>query len=289
MSKFKRKYRHLAVDTPWSVPAPIPQPNAPQYPVGVLNNFTELGSPGISESNGYTRDSYYAAYGTDAPPYDETRPIQTWFDSSANPNEQYEYNVLGKDRAGRPALEKKRMPGKDARSVNLYGSGYPAYEIEPTDAYQVVDGNKQPFNPIMLSTKEQANDLMAEWTALGLDCTDLIEAQNDQFPYVYPPDEDRRIWSFTCATSSGELSAGLGIIYTGLEYNAKYQNGVGAPGHWDVSQVPTMGPQWIVEPIPPPPSNPEVIGMPLRDLYENEELILASMGMTTMVKRTDVS
>src|ERR1700733_14178395 len=68
------------------VPSAQPQPNAPAYGTNVLQLLPT-----------YTRASYLAAFGKQAPAYDMTRPPKAWFDSTkdcSNPAAMSSYNVL---------------------------------------------------------------------------------------------------------------------------------------------------------------------------------------------------
>lgn len=280
-----KRLRFLAARTgkPLSVPSPLPQPRRRQYATSALNLFTGLGSPGLN--GGYSRQSFLDAFGVDAPPFDPSRPTQSWFDSTAKPDGTYEYNVLGRNHLGLPTLEKKTMLGKDARVVNLTGgTEYPTYVVEPTNGYQDLGSwGHASINPVYLSTKEQAEELMKEWTDLGLNCHDLHEQNDPNFPYVWPDDEERRVWIFTC-----DGAGDTGWVYPGVALADKNAEGVGHPGEWDLSDMEAEGPKWLPDEDPPEqPADPNnVIVMPLRDLKDNERLILASAGMTVMVERT---
>lgn len=267
---------------PFSVPAPSPQPRRKDYPTSALNLFTDRGSHEIG--NGYTRQSYLDAFGVPAPDFDQSRPIQSWFDSTAKPNSTYVYNVLGRSHAGLAILEKRSMPGEHARTVNLAGTNaYPPYVIAPTSAYQDLgEWGHAPVNPVYLSTRDEAMLLMAEWGDLDLDCHDLEEQNYADFPIVYPADEERRIYYFTC-----DGAGDTGIIYVGVALADKNAEGVGHPGDWDLSQMASQGPMWEPEEDPEPePIDPNnVIVMPLRDLKDNERL---TAGTVVMVERTDL-
>jgi hypothetical protein len=268
---------------PFSIPAPSPQPHLKTYATSALNLFTDRGTPGIGW--GYTRQSYFEAFGVYAPDFDSSRPVQSWFDSTAHPDQPYSYNVLGRSHAGLAILEKKTMPGAHARTVNLSGENdYPPYVIEDTNAYQDLGTwGHSPINPVYLSTEEEATALMEEWrTELDLECRDLKEQNDPKFPYVYPSEEKRRVWFFTC-----DGAGDTGIIYPGIALADKNAEGVGHPGEWDLSQMASQGPMWEPEPEgPSEPSDPNnVIVMPLRDLMDNERL---TAGTVVMVERTDL-
>jgi hypothetical protein len=58
------------MSNPVSQPVIPPQPNQLYYGVSALALFQT-----------FTRDTYLSAFGIQAPPYDPTRVIKTWFDS----------------------------------------------------------------------------------------------------------------------------------------------------------------------------------------------------------------
>jgi hypothetical protein len=98
-----------------SEPVVRPQPDAASYALSELALFPE-----------FTRASYRATFGIDAPPFNPARPVKTWFDSTADTS-QYDnvavYRVLGSDAAGQPALRQLVIPAAEAAAVNLPENG----------------------------------------------------------------------------------------------------------------------------------------------------------------------
>lgn len=247
---------------PISIPVVPAQPNKAVYGVIDLELFKR-----------YTRDTYRAAFGEDPPDYDSKRLTKTWFDTSVQGDDAglVVYHVLrGNQRA---ALT---MTARDARTVNLPGlHSYPKYAIAPTSAFLRggAGGAAQSFDPAVLSTREQAEELAAEW---GLNATTVIDiSQQGPFAVEYPANEPRRMW---------------GVVFRNLPQPAgnfiaeRNHNGVGAPGHWDLSGG---EPNWISElPITLPPENP-LMEVPVRDLLGNEAISVGLMGVT--IFRTDMA
>jgi hypothetical protein len=249
------------MSTPVSLPVIPAQPNLLAYGVADLALFAS-----------YTRDTYLAAFGIQAPAWDSTRVGKSWFDSTANissPSNVSIYNIISPNATGTWAVEQMVMPASEAATVNLPGSiTYPVYVVAPTDA--TVGG--QPFNPDYLSTQSDALALMATVGGSGL----VQESFSAMFPTVYPVDEPRRLWDFTFKATLVNAGALL------LSQNAA---GVGSPGHWDLSG---SEPLWV--PDPPAPNGLDETSparpVPVRDLLPNEELQTGLMGVSII--RTDL-
>ncbi len=247
--------------TPVSRPTIPAQPNQLAYGISQLALFSN-----------YTRESYLAAFGVQAPPWDPSRVRKTWFDSTvdtSNPTNLAVYKMIAPDASGVWGFRQLVLPAIEAATVNLPGSvTYPAYSVAPT---QVTSGGS-PVNPNFLSLEADARSLM---TALG--GTGLVqETGNAIFPIVYPASEPRRIWDFFV---NGVL------VNAGTLLLAQNANGIGAPGRWDTSKG---EPVWI--PAPPPPTGVDDMRppreMPVRDLLPNEKLQTGLMGVS--VVRTDL-
>jgi hypothetical protein len=220
----------------------------------------------------YSRDSYRAAFATEAPAYDPARLRKSWFDSTADvssPNNVAVYHIAAQDQNGNGIVQQVVMPAQEAATVNLPGAIlYPPYIVGPTSATRGGSG----LNPIYLSLESDAQALM---TALGGDT--LQQEDLPSFPATYPSDELRRLWDFMVqgrAVNAGSLL---------LAQNAQ---GVGSPGHWDVS---SGEPVWV--PDPPGPTGADDTrpprDMPIRGLLANEKLYTVLMGVLG-VERTDL-
>jgi hypothetical protein len=99
------------------------------------------------------------------------------------------------------------------------------------------------------------------------------------FPVVYPPEEQRRMWSILLPNGQQ--------VNVGALLQSRNAKGVGAPGHWDLS---SSGLVWVADPTPPTgfddtrPPRP----VPVRELLANEQLQPGVMGFGVEVLRTDL-
>jgi hypothetical protein len=237
-----------------------PQPDLECYGIQSLALFVS-----------YTRDSYLAAFGVQAPAWDPTRLTKTWFDSTvdtSNPANTATYNIVAVNSSGVWGLQPLSIAAGEAATVNLTGSvTYPPYTVAPTDA----TSGGAVINPDYLSLQSDAQALMA--TLSGTDLTE--ETGNASFPILYPADEPRRIWDFYV---NGILCNAGQLL---LQMNA---NGIGAPGSW---QITASGPVWTSTPSPTGLTDTSAPRpMPVRNLLPNEQLQTGLMGVSVI--RTDL-
>ncbi len=249
------------MSTPTSQPVVPPQPNQLAYGISQLGLFST-----------YTRASYLAAFGVQAPAWDPTRVRKTWFDSTVDisaPTNVAVYKIISMDQNGNWGIRQMVIPAIEAATVNLPGAmTYPAYTVAPT---QVTSGGSV-VNPNYLSLEADARALM-----VSLGGTNLVqETGNGVFPIIYPASEQRRIWDFSIN--------GI-VVNAGTLLLAQNANGIGAPGHWDLSHG---EPVWVPDPAPPTGENDTrpPRDMPVRDLLANEKLQAGLMGVS--VVRTDL-
>jgi len=246
---------------------PVSQPVVPAQPSAEFYTIQDL-----ALFKSYSRESYRAAFGGDAPAYDPSRRGKSWFDSTvnvANPDDVAVYRIAARDQNGKGILQQLVMPAQEAATVNLPGAiQYPPYIVTATGATR----GGSSLNAIYLSLESDAQALMKE-----LGGGNLQQEELPSFPTVYPNEEPRRQWYFLLQGQPVNVGALL------LLRNAQ---GVGAPGHWDVS-----APQPVWVPDPPastgagdtrPPRE-----MPIRDLLPNESLYTGLMGILGVV-RTDL-
>src|SRR6266404_4533333 len=247
--------------------SPVSQPVIPPQP-----NLAVYGTQELALFKDYTRDTYRAAFGVEAPHWDPSRLKKSWFDSTADRSDPANvaiYKIVAKDQSGNWAIRQLVMPAQEAGAVNLPGAQvYPPYVVAPTQAARGGSG----INPIYLSLESDARTLMAELGGQGL----VDEVNTSVFLIVYPADEPRRAWD---------------ILFQGHAENAgsllfnRNTKGIGAPGRWDLSS-PT--PVWVPAPLPPTglddtrPSRE----MPVRELLPNEKLQTGLMGVSVI--RTDL-
>jgi hypothetical protein len=249
------------MSTPVSEPVTPPQPDLEVYGVQELALFST-----------YTRDTYQAAFGMQAPAWDPTRLTKTWFDSTvdtSNPANTATYQIVTTDQTNAWVVASMTVPAQEAATVNLTGAvSYPPYVVAPTDATR----GGSVLNPVYLSLESQAQTFMAQFGAT----TVIDEGATPEFPAVYPPDEPRRLWDIVI----NGIAVNAGALL--LAMNA---GGVGAPGAWDS----TGGqPAWV--PAAPAPTGANDTRpprpMPVRSLLPNEKLQAGLMGVS--VVRTDL-
>jgi len=246
---------------------PVSQPVVPAQP------GTEFyGVQDLALFKSYSRESYRAAFGLEAPAYDPARRGKNWFDSTvdiSDPDNVAVYRIVGQDKSGHGLLRQIVMPAHEAAAVNLSGAiQYPPYIVTPTRATR----GGSSLNAIYFSLESDARALMKELGGDTLQQEDLAS-----FPTAYPSEELRRSWVFQVRGTPVNAGALL------LGRNAQ---GVGAPGHWDVSAA---EPVWV--PDRPGPTGTDDMRppreMPVRDLLPNEEFFLGLMGILGIV-RTDL-
>ena len=246
---------------PVSLPVVPAQPSTQFYGIQDLALFKS-----------YSRDSYRAAFGVDAPAYDPARLRKNWFDSSVDvsgPQNVAVYRILAQDDNGNGILRQMVMPALEAATVNLPGAiQYPPYTVAPTLATR----GGSSLNAIYFSLESDAQALMQE---LGGD--QLRQEDLPSFPASYPSGELRRPWYFLFQGQPVNVGALL------LSRNTQ---GAGAPGHWDVS---TPQPVWVPDPAGPTGADDTraVREMPVRNLLPNEQLHAGMMGILGVV-RTDL-
>jgi hypothetical protein len=247
--------------TPTSIPMVPAQPAQANYSTAELDLVQT-----------FTRDSYLAAFGVQAPVWDPTRVAKYWFDSTVDPTKvgSAAYTVVDVAAA---TLQQVTMPASEASTVNIPGAYvYPPYVIAPTDATR----GGAPMNPSWFSLQSQAQALMTMFGGSNL----LDAGITPVNPVIYPGDELRRMWTFTL--TGVQINAGMLMV-------SEYSQGVGAPGQWDLS---SGGPVWIAAPSAPTglddirPPRP----VPVRALLPGEQLIASPLGLGGVtVVRTDVS
>lgn len=246
-----------------TTPVIPPQPNTPYYTGSALNILPE-----------YTRISYRAAQGIDAPAGDITKRPKFWADSTVGSaaliNVTYPYfDTI----TSPPSVKQMTMSQFEASQFNIPGlPSFPQYVVTETSATSL----GAPLNKNSLSTLQQAQQLALSW---GLDPTHAV-AEN-LGTYSWPDNESRRVYE---------------IMYNGTQYNVgglllNMNNfGVGAPGMWVLGAA--GGPQWILS--PPPNQNFTALAWPdpIRGLLANEGLANgggALGGQTVIVYNTTMN
>lgn len=254
-------------------PVVRPQPNKEEYNVSEIQLFPRL-----------NRKLYRQIFGEQAPPWDQSRPIQRWFDTATpanTPGEKFDYLYVGRG----PQTRKPEMLGSsisvlDMRTPNLPGVyDYPDWVPAETEAYVGGrDNATSPLNSVILSTREQARDIMMEVGAVR-----VVEAQlSAAYRFVYPSIEDRRV--FNVVLRSGARK-NVGRLLT-----MKYKEGIGAPGKWSNINPLSPNPVWISDEQPTGEWDPRPeVPIPCRPLHGNEELgIGGGIAAMVVVRRTDL-
>jgi hypothetical protein len=228
------------MNKPVSLPQELPQPTTPRYDLTALYLFTLYP----------TRDAYRTAFSAEPPAYEPTKPSKSWFDTSAGAGS---YQYYGSDLLSHSFT----LSPADAAAVNLWGPlVYPVYTPAPTEATR----SGVPMPPTTLSTKDQADALAAAWKMPTIDET-TVNFSND----TYPADETRRPWA---------LVIGISDFYVGEQLAIQNADGIGAPGHWDLSGT---FPQWVSD-IPVLPATPNPEGpIPMRLLKADEQFTTGGM------------
>ncbi|HLX46123.1 MAG TPA: hypothetical protein VKR43_21910 [Bryobacteraceae bacterium] len=144
------------MSAPVSIPVTPAQPNLLAYGIQELGLFTS-----------FTRDTYLAAFGVQAPAWDPNRLTKVWFDSTvdtSDPSNVAVYQIVGKDQSGNWTIKQMVIPTSEAATVNLPGAiTYPAYTVAPTAATR----GGSFINPNYLSLQADAEALMNLLAALA--------------------------------------------------------------------------------------------------------------------------
>jgi len=261
------------LSNPVSYPANPAQPNQAVFSTDLLQTFQS-----------YTRESYLAAFGVQAPSFDATRPAQYWFDSSAAglpPTQMMSYlqiQLTPSATGSTPPAEivPLTIPASQAATPNIPGMvTYPAYVIAPTTA---TSGGSL-VNPSILSNY---SDAIALAVALGLPASAVIAG-----PALTWNAETRGDWMIVLPGNPNPYYAGTLLV-------DQYANGVGSPGAWSIRNEGTVNAQAVWTPAPVGPDGistgvPTVTTpVPVRALLSNEEFVPAGIG-GVMVARTDLA
>ncbi len=251
-----------------SKPKKLAVPEEPFYPIDTLYLFDR-----------FDRASWERAFGEQAPPWDPSRGVKAWADTTAiegadDPDGVFvEYDYF--DPASRK-FERMRMTAREAAVPNLPGEYvYPAYVVTPTPAVIInPDGGEDTFNPEMLCYRAEADGLARE-----LGATSVIEnrfPEGGQFRIEWRG-EQRRMWL---------LRIGSNLHSAALLLQKKYRGGVGAPGEWMIE--PSGQPVWLARKQETGLGNRQrEVAVPCRHLADNEALYLGH-PMKVVVYRTDM-
>lgn len=252
---------------PRSIPTVPQQPAEPQYGVAALYLFPRL-----------TRAIFRETTGQQAPPWDKTRRIKRWYDTSVldgfsgdAKHEVVSYQIFDSS-AGK--IRRLALTVEEASTPNLPGQyDYPKFIVAPTPAVLVnpVDGSITPLNPVHLC---EYSDAVALARALGASPHNLRENRIGFF-HVRWNGETRRAWVLDLDGTSHQV---------GLLLAMRHAHGVNAPGRWEVGRG---QPVWVPDvqgdtgEFDPRPEIP----FPVRDLHPGE-VIEQAFGGVWVVKRS---
>ncbi len=248
-------------------PKKLTVPDEPFYPIDRLYLFDR-----------FDRMSWERTFGEQAPPFDPARPPKRWADTSALEGVadadakfvEYDYFDFGSR-----TFKKLRLTAREAATPNLPGAYvFPKYEPAPTPAVvRHPDRGASPLNPVMLSTREEAEALRQELGGESVVENTMSEAGPFRVDWQ---GERRRMWL---------VRIGNQYYNVGLLLARKYRYGVGAPGEWSFSPIgqPTWTPKRQATGENDP--RPEV-PVPTRTLAANEAIYLGH-PMKVIVYRTD--
>jgi hypothetical protein len=263
------------MNEPVLVPTPKPQPDLDQYGLQELELFPRL-----------TRALFVDRFGFEPPPWDKTRPIKRWADTSvrnAEPSDIYVVTYFQTKPGMLPEKKQLAITNAEAFDINLPGAtSYPKLTLPPSGAVSfIVDPNGDSGGRTVLPTdtlisKEDAATLLAEMKADIGEVGEISENESaGPFSIIYEPWEKRRLLNVSIAGNSNNI---------GKLYAARHAAGVGAPGHWEMAGT---SPRWVSE-IPTDTGEfdprPEV-PIPCRTLYPNEKFVGTFLGVG--IQRTD--
>ncbi len=166
-------------------------------------------------------------------------------------------------------------------SVNLTGEPtFPPYVVVPTGA--LLNPGSGTINPLDLSNIADAIALMR---SLGVPGLPVDQGQNQ---VTYPPEENRRMWTFMHASIVVNVGRLLEAQHGPNSING---GGVGNPGRFDPNTL-----AWVPTAIAEGPTDPtgplaQPWGLPYRLLLPNEQLVVDVPGIvpTYKIERTDIA
>lgn len=258
---------------PTSVPQEKPQPTDQSYGLDQLDLFSK-----------FTRDTYLAAFGEQAPPFDATKQPKYWFDSSVPVNDMaYTINgvfpITWKDNGNGTADKASILiNNRTASAVNIPGHyNYPkADPPKASGVFMQAGSAKQYIDASLLATMDQAKKLIADAEAAGIDMDDTPQVVDYAIPYNLQFEQDEVRQVITVSPKGGYANN------VGQLLKQQSANGVGYPGLWASSNG-----SLVWRPSTPTETNsfPE-IPVPQRDLKSNERFETAGMIGGTVIVNT---
>ena len=250
-------------------PTVPPQPQSATYAINALEEFQT-----------YTRASYLAATGTQAPAFDITKPAKSWYDTTVTGTATY---LVYNGSLTQPALVNLTMPSTQAAVVNLPGlPTFPPY-VQAVSNIQIVGPNgtfSSNYGGVYQSTFAQAQALMNEIGDSGL----VISTGTG-------PMAPGSAFAYVKIDSSNPVSIYLlNNQNVGLMLQQRNMNGVGFPGTWAKNSTGN----YVFAPAVLNDGSTSTLGsvpVPVRGLLPNETLVSVVNGLipTPEVQRTDMT
>ena len=216
----------------------------------------------------YTRETYLAKFGIQAPPFDPSKLVKKWFDVPASTSGLTSYTVFQNG-----AFSTVNLDFATAAYVNLPGK-YAYAKYTPTTVAK--DSVGQPINPRALISESDVNTLVKELQEAYRSSYVISAKQQDDMGEVWGT-ETRRRYNINVGNYQTFDAAAL--------LCEKYSSGVNAPGKWLVSGL--SDPVWIPTIQDTGEKATVEIPVPVRTLLANEELLVSAVG-TFQVHRTDM-
>lgn len=189
------------------------------YPLQVAHLFRE-----------WTRSALLRVYGYVPKPFNQGLGWQKrWWDTAAEelaPLDEYRYEYIARVSGGLPEFREMVITNEMAAQANVPGKyPYPVYQIASTGAYMAgPTGPAGQLSNALLSLHGQASEIRAALVEITGKEFEIFETRGvGVFQYIFPADEQRRVWSLR---SDGRQ------FNVGRLLSRMYYNGVDAPGHW---------------------------------------------------------
>lgn len=241
--------------------APIqkPQPTEATYSISEIYIFKN-----------YTRTSFEAEFGVQAPPFDVSKPVKTWFDLTVK-TPTVTYQTLNLNTLQFISLT---LTKEEAASLNLPGEyRYEKYVVEPTECLVTFPGFPIPpatLNDNFLTTRVDAELLAKE---LGGVVEDAFSPNGSFYGRKLSCQVDKRnVW---------EVVLGQKRYIAGLLLKQKNEFGIGHPGFWDQT-----GDILVWKRTQPVTTSSNVMRTPVRPLFPNETFSRTPFGV--YLNRSDV-
>lgn len=260
-----------ALAQPVSTPVVPAQPTTATYGLSALNEFQT-----------YTRASYLAKFGVQAPAYNPAAPPRTWFDTSALPGP---YLVVSVNTAQTPPAQLVPMAVPVSIGYpNLSGAfQYPLYVNFPssTTAVQVLPGAPTSL-PVQVTNICSVGDAQTVANSFGPGTAITIDpSYNTGMTWN---SETRRPYDVTPVGGQPLNACNLLLTMTHMNFSTDgtyASGGFGAPGFW--SNASSSNPTWT--PTPDPGLNPvgTPVPVPARSLLANEAFAIGPLATVDIV------